>query len=276
LEQTLKILKRNDIEPSVLPKDFDTRNKIPDWVDTPYDKNINAQTLLKLLGGDKIFAADVSRYENPDFIIDLNDPILDSSLLERFDTIVDVGTLEHIFDINSALDNIVNMLKVGGQLIIIVPASNAIDHGFYSFSPTLFFDYFSGNGFCDFSCYLREGSSVVYEKKSKLYEYLNVASELPIISKSTIEVAFSARKFESVSKIIKPYQSVYKNKSEWKKSSPSELSPAYNSNRELNKIHRFSQQIKFYGGKYCPAILEFIRLKYMRSKNRNIKYIGKF
>jgi hypothetical protein len=48
-----------------------------------------------------VYATDVSTYENPDFIIDLNEPV-DVSYYE-FDTIVDVGTLEHLFDIAAAL-----------------------------------------------------------------------------------------------------------------------------------------------------------------------------
>jgi hypothetical protein len=37
------------------------------------------------------------------------------------------------------------MLKVGGRLIHALPSSNHVDHGFYMFSPTLFWDYYSAN-----------------------------------------------------------------------------------------------------------------------------------
>jgi hypothetical protein len=168
------------------------------------------------------------------------------------------------------------MLKVGGRLIIMVPASNSIDHGFYSFSPTLFFDYFADNGFSNFSCYLREGSSIVYEKKSKLYEYLNVGNELPIISKSSIEVSFSAIKSQAVDVLKKPHQSTYKLKSGWKSGSTTGSNSFFKSNEEKGNFFLILQKLKFYGGKFFPSFLEIIRLMYMRTKSRNIKYIGKF
>jgi hypothetical protein len=103
-----------------------------------------------------------------------------------------------------------------------------------------------------------------------------VGIELPILSKSTIEVAFSARKYEEFSVLKKPYQSVYKKKSGWKQSSSAELETICNSKQAINSIRRFYQGVKFYGGKYLPAFLEFVKLKYMRSKSRNIRYIGSF
>ena len=275
-KEALKILIRNNLKPRELPENFDAKNKIPDWRNTPYDKNINAQTLFKLLGADNTLVADVSSYEDPDFILDLNNLVEEPSLLKRFDTIIDVGTIEHVFDVNCALANIVNMLKVGGRVMLIVPASNAIDHGFYSYSPTLFFDYFSENGFSDFSCYLRERSFLVHEKKSKLYEYMNVGLELPIISKSTIEVAFSAKKLESIYPLKKPFQRVYKTQERW--SNNSSVEPLVSSNKITTFIEStgFSQMFKFYGGIYFPTILEIIRKFILAIKNRNIRYIGKF
>ena len=39
------------------------------------------------------------------------------------------------------------MLKKGGRILHILPSTNEVDHGFYMFSPTLFFDYYGENGF---------------------------------------------------------------------------------------------------------------------------------
>ena len=74
------------------------------------------------------------------------------------------------------------MLKKGGHLLIAVPCSNMIDHGFYSFSPTLFYDYFSCNHFKILGSYLRESSPFMYEYKSKIYEYKELGLEIPFIS----------------------------------------------------------------------------------------------
>ena len=66
--------------------------------------------------------------------------------------IIDGGTMEHIFHIPNVLNNIYRMLRVGGRIIHISPSSNYVDHGFYSFSPTLFYDFYQTNKFvkkCD-------------------------------------------------------------------------------------------------------------------------------
>ena len=133
--------------------------------------NTNAQALFTLLGASNVYVADISTYESPDFLIDLNCPIVDTTLHQRFDTIVDVGTLEHVFNVAVALRNICLMLKDGGNIVLILPCSIAIDHGFFSYSPTLFFDYFCANGFENISCYLVEGSPYNYERKGKVWQY---------------------------------------------------------------------------------------------------------
>ena len=145
-QEVFDIFKKNKLKLSELPKDFDTRNKIVDWNDTSYKKHTNANTVFKYLGSKTIKCCDVSNYENPDFIIDLN-KLVEKIFFNKFDNIVDIGTLEHVFDIRQVLINYVKLLKVNGYLLISVPCSNMIDHGFYSFSPTLFYDFFKINGF---------------------------------------------------------------------------------------------------------------------------------
>jgi len=270
----VKILYKNNIKPCLLPDNFDFKNKIPDWVNTAYDNNINSQALFKILGANKTYVADISEYESPDIIIDLNYEIQDETLFNRFNTIIDVGTLEHIFDINIALTNLIRMLKVNGRIFLSLPASNSIDHGFYSFSPTLFFDFFKINGFSEFSCYLREGSPIVYEKKSKIYEYSFVGNELPLISKTGIEVIFHAKKLNAVDQIKKPIQNIYQSKIGWVKADI--LSNSFEKKTSLRNSKMFISIIKFYGGKYFPSIFEIIKKFYIIKKRKNIKLIGKF
>lgn len=43
--------------------------------------------------------------------------------------------------------NLSSMVKPGGILIHILPAAGYVDHGFYSFSPCFFKDYYRENGF---------------------------------------------------------------------------------------------------------------------------------
>jgi len=61
--------------------------------------------------------------------------------------VVDAGTLEHVFHLPNVLRNIGFFLRPGGRIIHVSPACNHVDHGLYMFSPTLFWSYYSTNGF---------------------------------------------------------------------------------------------------------------------------------
>ena len=100
--------------------------------------------VLKIL---ELTVVDASDYEGADTIHDMNQPIPDA-LKNRFDVVIDCGSLEHIFDVPTALKNLAGMLKVGGTIFITTPANNLMGHGFYQFSPELMFRVFSEeNGF---------------------------------------------------------------------------------------------------------------------------------
>jgi hypothetical protein len=62
--------------------------------------------------------------------------------------VLDGGTLEHVFDFPTAIRNCMKMVALGGHLLCRTPANNYLGHGFYQFSPELFFRIFSeDNGF---------------------------------------------------------------------------------------------------------------------------------
>jgi len=100
---------------------------------------------FRTLGFESITVLDASDYEGADIIHDLNAPHIPSGCSERFDLILDGGTLEHVFDVATALKTLCQMTAVGGRILHISPMSNCADHGFYSFSPTLFADYYAAN-----------------------------------------------------------------------------------------------------------------------------------
>lgn len=97
-----------------------------------------ADPLFKLLGARQIESMDTSTYEGASIIHDLNEPI-PSELHERFDLVVDGGALEHIFNVAVALKSYMEMVRVGGHLIVISPANNMFGHGFYQFSAEFFY-----------------------------------------------------------------------------------------------------------------------------------------
>lgn len=255
-----------------LPAGFDTIHKIDRWKNTYRDKYTNAQSVLTLLGADHVFVADVSSYEKPDFIIDLNVPVPDT-YQDKFDTILDVGTLEHVFDIAVAFDNVSRMLKKGGNLVLILPSSNAIDHGFYSFSPTLFYDYFGANGFTNMACYLREGSPFLYERKSRLYRYNGVRGELPLVSAKSVEVAFIATKEREygLEKVTKPIQSIYRESQHWT-TGVEESQPAGRA-RIIDLIKR---AVHFVRNLLPPFLEEFAYSIYKGRNRKSLTYLGKF
>lgn len=105
-----------------------------------------ADELLRQLGATQVLSMDASDYEQADFVHDLNKPIPES-YWGQFDTIIDGGTLEHVYHLPNALTNIAKMLKVGGRFLSMSIANNWLGHGFYQFSPELMWRYCKGFGF---------------------------------------------------------------------------------------------------------------------------------
>jgi SAM-dependent methyltransferase len=85
-----------------------------------------------------LHALDVSDYEGADLLHDLNHPA-PSSLDQRFDAVVDGGSLEHVFNFPVALANVMRLTKAHGRVFVSLPANNLCGHGFYQVSPELVF-----------------------------------------------------------------------------------------------------------------------------------------
>lgn len=106
-----------------------------------------AEDFIECLGGGTVDSMDHSDFEGAAICHDLNEPIPDS-LRQRYDVVLDGGTLEHVFDVRQAYQNCMEMVKVGGHYLGISPSNNFMGHGFYQFSPEFFFEAFSpSNGF---------------------------------------------------------------------------------------------------------------------------------
>jgi len=106
---------------------------------------ISGDLLFKSIGFSQFSSLDTNDFEGAEYLFDLNNNILPENLKEKFDVIIDHGTLEHVFHFPNALNNIFQMLKVGGRVIHSSPGENYFDHGFYMFSPTIFYDFYSQN-----------------------------------------------------------------------------------------------------------------------------------
>lgn len=103
--------------------------------------------ILAWLGFETVHSVDASGFEGAEHIFDLNRPGLVKTTKRRYDLIFDAGTLEHVFHLPNALTNIAECLEEGGIVLHTLPMNNAVDHGFYQFSPTVFADWYSANQF---------------------------------------------------------------------------------------------------------------------------------
>jgi SAM-dependent methyltransferase len=105
------------------------------------------EVFARALGAGTVAAMDASTYEGAAIVHDLNQPV-PPDLEERFDVVIDGGTLEHVFNFPVAIANCMRLLKTGGHLILFTVANNYCGHGFYQYSPELFYRVLSpNNGF---------------------------------------------------------------------------------------------------------------------------------
>ena len=88
---------------------------------------------------------DAAQLRGMERVVDLNFP-LPGDLVQRFDLVVDTGTCEHCFNVAQAFVNSCEALAAGGMLVHAAPLTR-INHGFWSFNPTIYPDFFEDNGF---------------------------------------------------------------------------------------------------------------------------------
>ena len=98
------------------------------------------QLLMRYLGAASVDSYDYSDYEGATHIVDMGKPM---AWEREYDTVIDSGCSEHIYNVPQALENISSLCRSGGQIIHILPANNFCGHGFWQFSPELFFSLYS-------------------------------------------------------------------------------------------------------------------------------------
>jgi hypothetical protein len=109
---------------------------------------------MKEFGAKTVESFDVSNYEGATFIFDFNEPINHD---KQYDTILDLGSSEHVFNVAQCLKNLAALCAVGGQIIHSLPADNMNGHGFWQFSAEVFFSLYSkANGFAETEVILAE------------------------------------------------------------------------------------------------------------------------
>ena len=88
---------------------------------------------------------------------DLNLPV---TLNRRFNVVINHGTAEHIFNVAQVFRTVHERTLPGGVMIHEGPFIGWIDHGFYTFHPTLFFDLAEANGYEITGMFVEEIGSV--------------------------------------------------------------------------------------------------------------------
>ena len=163
-----------------------------------------SERLFELLGSERVESMDASDYEKATIIHDLNLPV-PSSLHGRFTCVVDGGTIEHVFHFPNAIKSCMDMLAVGGHYIGLTPANNQMGHGFYQFSPELYYRVFSAENGFEVRTMLVRSASDWYEvaDPKTMHERTELVNAVPV----TLVVI--ARKNKVVDVLRTPQQSDY-------------------------------------------------------------------
>lgn len=124
--------------PEVLMSPFE-RRRLSRWLGGMETRGeVYSDFFFRALGCAKPQALDASEYEGAQLLHNLNEP-LPRELHQRFSCVFDSGTLEHVWDFPRALQSCMELVKVGGHLVIGQMANNFMGHGLYQFSPELFY-----------------------------------------------------------------------------------------------------------------------------------------
>lgn len=227
---------------------------------------IHAKTFFEFLGilEENYYDIDKFPFDKPKIIHDLQDPI-NYKFHNFFNLIIDSGTMEHIFDAKSVMENLVRMTNIGGYVLQFIPAQNFLNHGFYQFSPTFFYDFYTSNGFEIIESYIIEtrGSydRFYFYNQEKDYTGLFFNPRNRLVS------CFLVRKKENIGKIILPDQYFYKRLAEDGKAVDDDFNRS-KLDRAVNFMRRIIP-IRYHGIFF--SLWQFLKRKTTKKKYFDIK-----
>ena len=238
------------------------------------------EVLAQALGAVETASCDASAYEGADLVHDLNEPI-PATWEQRFDLVLDGGTLEHVFNFPVAILNCMRWLKPGGHLILITPANNFLGHGFFQFSPELFYRVLRHeNGFdmqrmiatVDAAGFSRLfGVDYSFPVEGPWYEVpdpASVRSRITLINDQSVLLYVLARKAEHLQKLSStPQQSDYS--AQWNTGQSSSFLSA-----GLSKNSLLGMLLRRFGESFCREMLPRLALpldplRWWRFRRRN-------
>lgn len=205
-----------------------------------------AEKLFNIMGFNPVHSYDFSNYEDADFIHDMNIPINDEHK-NRYDLVFDGGSLEHIFNFPIAIKNCMEMVKVNGYFISVTTCNNFSGHGFYQFSPELFFRIFNeNNGFEMIGVYIG-----VKNKWYKVNDPEQIKERVTFKNNTETYITVIAKKIDKV-EIFKetPQQSDYVEC--WKKEDDKKMTYVNKIIRKTNRV--YNKLFTKYNKKYFKKI----------------------
>ena len=185
-------------------------------------------------GAESVDSMDFSTYESCSIVHDLNQPV-PGKLAGAFDTIFDGGTLEHVFDFPGAIRNCLRMLKPGGVFLAETPANNWMGHGFYQFSPELFYRVFTPETGSQVTAMavLREG---LRDQLFIIDDPATVGARLRYNVRGRTALLVMAQKLEDREPAATPQQSDYQ--TVWRKAAENESTAPDGGNEKIRHITR--------------------------------------
>ena len=77
---------------------------------------------------------------------DFNEPV-PSVRQGRYQTLIDIGCLEHVFDTAQCIENCMALIAHDGWYVLVTPVNGCFGHGFHTFNPEMIREALRCNGF---------------------------------------------------------------------------------------------------------------------------------
>lgn len=168
-----------------------------------------SEELFRKLGARSVDSMDASDYEGASVIHDLNQPI-PPNLHQQYTAVIDFGSLEHVFHFPNAIKNATDLLGVGGHFVSMSVANNFMGHGFYQFSPELFFSYLPANGFAEVEVYLAPSREFPFF--FRVGSPRELGGRVELVNPEPIQIGVIAKKVEHLPEVVIPMQSDYEDR----------------------------------------------------------------
>lgn len=136
--------------------------------------------------------------------LDLNSPI---NLQRQFHMVLNLGTAEHVFNIAQVFKTIHDHTLPGGIMMHGLPFSGWVDHGFFNFNPTFYWDIAKANNYTLMLAVYAELTPLKLIKINERESILEMAKNKQIGQNSLIYVVL--RKPEQVAEFRIPLQGYY-------------------------------------------------------------------